>query len=384
MKYRIVATTLAGLAWTLPVIAQAPPEKGDAAAPPTVVPVVQSPPSDMPAADSPGTDTGTLPVLPQAPKTAPADAFVQYVTTSGKLEPTAAALIKKTWSECNGCDPEEFLTQGLAVLSPGFRDGLDAYDNDRYAQAATIFGGLRSDADPFVSINAAAYRVKALVQDDRPVDALADLGGLFERGDDLANRSYLGVEMEFLYGYCLLSDLQYTKAAKALGDFLLRYPTASQRLTVEAQQMLAELQNRQPGAIGEVVDLMNYCGRRLEVADAGDVVQERQQRVVDMLDKMIQDAENQEQQSSDNDSGGSGSSGNGKQSPSNPLQESTLPGGAGGKGELRSARRASPGEMWGAMPPAERAKVMQALRDSFPSRYRQLVEQYYEELAKKP
>ena len=28
--------------------------------------------------------------------------------------------------------------------------------------------------------------------------------------------------------------------------------------------------------------------------------------------------------------------------------------------------------------------VLQALRDSFPSRYRQLVEQYYEELAKKP
>jgi len=383
MKYRIVATTLAGLAWALPVIAQTPPEKGDVA-PPAVGPVVQTPPADKPAADSPDTDTGTLPVLPQVSKTAPADAFVQYVTTSGKLEPKAAALIKKTWSECNGCDPEEFLIQGLAVLSPGFREGLDAFDDDRYAQAATIFGKLRKDADPFVSINAAAYRVKSLIQDDRPVDALADLSGLFERGDDLANRSYLGVEMEFLYGYCLLSDLQYTKAAKALQDFLLRYPNASQRLTVEAQQMLAELQNRQPGKIGEVVDLMDFCGRRLEVADAGDVVQNRQQRVVDMLDKMIQDAEDKEQQSSDSDSGGSGSSGDGKQSPSNPLQESTLPGGAGGKGELRSARRANPGEMWGAMPPAERAKVMQALRDSFPSRYRQLVEQYYEELAKKP
>ncbi len=36
------------------------------------------------------------------------------------------------------------------------------------------------------------------------------------------------------------------------------------------------------------------------------------------------------------------------------------------------------------MPPAERERILQALRDSFPSRYRKLVEQYYEELAKKP
>ncbi len=36
------------------------------------------------------------------------------------------------------------------------------------------------------------------------------------------------------------------------------------------------------------------------------------------------------------------------------------------------------------MPPAERERILQALRDNFPSRYRQLVEQYYEQLAKRP
>jgi hypothetical protein len=36
------------------------------------------------------------------------------------------------------------------------------------------------------------------------------------------------------------------------------------------------------------------------------------------------------------------------------------------------------------MPPAERERVLQALRGTFPTRYRQLVEQYYEELSKKP
>ena len=62
-----------------------------------------------------------------------------------------------------------------------------------------------------------------------------------------------------------------------------------------------------------------------------------------------------------------------------------LPGGRfNEEGSMRAARRANPGEMWGSMPPAERERILQALRESFPSRYRQLVEQYYEELAKKP
>ena len=66
------------------------------------------------------------------------------------------------------------------------------------------------------------------------------------------------------------------------------------------------------------------------------------------------------------------------------MQDSRLPGGSAKEGPLRERRRANPAEAWGSMPPAERERILQALRDSFPSRYRKLVEQYYEELAKKP
>ena len=37
--------------------------------------------------------------------------------------------------------------------------------------------------------------------------------------------------------------------------------------------------------------------------------------------------------------------------------------------------------MWGKLPDAERDKILQSLRDRFPSRYRELVEQYYRALA---
>lgn len=316
----------------------------------------------------------------------PADTFVERLDSFPGLEPKAAGLIRATWAECDGCDGEEFLTQGLAVLSPAFRDGLDAYDADRYLQAAAIMGKLSGDPNQFLSVNASAYEVKSLVQSERLLEALHRIEAYFERFENPSGHTYLDGEIHFLHGYCLLSDLQYTKAAAALEAFIGRYPGASQRLVVAAQQMLVELQNRQPGRIGEVVDLMDFCGRRLRVADAGDNVHDRQQRVIDILDRMIEEAEeNEKEQSCDKNSGGGSGGGQGDQSPSNPMQESQLPGGSGSdKADLRAGRRANPAEVWGSMPPAERAKVLQALRDSFPSRYRQLVEQYYEDLAKKP
>ena len=141
-----------------------------------------------------------------------------------------------------------------------------------------------------------------------------------------------------------------------------------------------ELRRRQPERIGDVTDLMSYSGRRLGHDYTDDGVQQKQKRAIELLDNLIEEAEKNEQSSSGSGSG----SGSGNKSPSTPMEDSMLPGG-GSQGEnLRSARKIRPGEAWGEMPPAEREKVLQALRDSFPSRYRQLVEQYYQELGKQP
>ena len=59
-----------------------------------------------------------------------------------------------------------------------------------------------------------------------------------------------------------------------------------------------------------------------------------------------------------------------------------LPGGPGNLGPLDRAANAKPGEEWGKMRPEDREKILQSLRRSFPSRYRDLVEQYYKQLAK--
>jgi hypothetical protein len=318
----------------------------------------------------------------------PADRFVAGLAGHPALPGEALELIRTRWAECTDCDPEEFLTQGLAVFSDEFRAALDAYDSDDYAECAARAGELASHADPFVAVNAAAYQIKSMVALDQMLEAGEKIRKLMaDSGERLSLYSYFAPEMAFLDGFCLLADLQYDPAAIALNSFLSKYPDAAPRLTVAAKQILLELANREEGRMGEVVDLMQFSGRRLKNSDGGEVVQGRQQRILDLLDQMIKDAEEQEKQScSSGSAGGSGNNGQqnqGGQSPSNPMQDSMLPGGNPQEGALREARRANPSESWGAMPPAEREKILQALRESFPSRYRQLVEQYYEELAKK-
>jgi len=328
-------------------------------------------------------------VVPTAVPAGPVEQFLESAEATKDLPAEAREMMRESWAKCADCDGAEFLLQALTLLSPDFRAGMEAYDHDHYEDAAKQMGELRADANPFLAVNASIMEIKALVNLERLKEAgerIAELRS--ERGAGLEELTFLAAELEFLRAYCLVSDQQFDEAANALEVFLRDRADAPQRLTVAAQQMLAELENRLPGRMGEVVDLMQFSSRRLREGDSGGTVQERQARIVELLDRMVEEEE--EKENSCNKSGsssGEGGSQDGQQqgqAPQSPMQQSQLPGGSASEQMLREGRRANPGEMWGAMPPAERERVLQALRESFPSRYRQLVEQYYEELAKKP
>jgi len=319
----------------------------------------------------------------------PVERLLDDAETAKGLPADARAMMRESWSKCVDCDGGEFLLQALTLMSPEFRSGMEAYDADQFEDAAKRMGEMRQNANLFLAVNASAMEIKALVNLERLVEAGERIEQLrTDRGPMLDEYTFLAPEVEFLRAYCLLSDQQFDEAGAALETFLRDRPDAPQRLTLAAQQMLAELENRVPGRMGEVVDLMQFSSRRLRDGDSGDKLQGRQQRIVELLDRMIEEEEEKEQSCKNKSNSGSEGGGQdgqqGGQMPQSPMQQSMLPGGGSADQMLREGRRAIPGEMWGAMPPAERERVLQALRESFPSRYRQLVEQYYEELAKKP
>lgn len=321
-------------------------------------------------------------ILSSAVLASPLDDLLARVEQDESLTPDMREFIANSWKECKDCTEDEFLIQTLSAISPQFRAGLDAFDAEGYDKSAQIMRELSNSDNPFLSVNAAAFEIKALVSAERYKDAIERIDDL--TADDaqrLAAYSYFEPEVEFLRGVCLLSDLQYDAAFAALSRFLDRYPEAPMRLRISADQMLAELENRQSENIGEVADLMTYASQRLVQGDTGEKVQQRQQKIVDILDKLIEQAEQQEQNASNSDGSNNPGGGGG---PSQPMPDSQLPGGSAESGPLRPGRTASPAEAWGSMPPAERERIMQALKGTFPSRYRTLLEQYYAELAKRP
>ncbi|MGB0716439.1 MAG: hypothetical protein ACPGXK_11200, partial [Phycisphaerae bacterium] len=203
----------------------------------------------------------------------PADDFVESVTKDASVPQQAREFLSKAWAACDGCDGDEFLTQGLTILSPRFGEGLDAYDDDRYDECTAIMTELGADENAYVSINAQAYTVKALIAQENTIEAGARIKALYDAGAErITTYSYFAPELAFLKGYCELSDLQYDAAVASLNAFLETHADASERLRLSAEQMLAELGNRQPGRIGEVVDLMTFSGRRLKSLDSGKVV----------------------------------------------------------------------------------------------------------------
>ena len=293
-------------------------------------------------------------------------AFLQHVQRSQAYPPEAKAFVSRAWNQRGEDDDgESFIAESLAVLSATFRAGLDAYDEEQYARAYEVLSGLSDDADPYLAANASVFAIKALVEQDRLLEARDRLDNFIEDPTAVDLYTVYAAEMAYLRVYLALRDLEYDAAAMALNAMLQQYPDAGQRLRVSARQILAELRRRRPERIGDVADLMDFAGRRLGHLDTGE-------------------AEQQEQSSAQGGSGSGSGSPQGGRSPSSPMPDSMLPGGGGQEMQLRSSRRARPGEAWGAMPPAERERILQQLRDSFPSRYRQLVEQYYEELGKQP
>jgi tetratricopeptide (TPR) repeat protein len=314
--------------------------------------------------------------------------FADHLKKTDSFDQKARSFVIKLWEDRDeNTDTESFVAESLAVLSSQFADGLDAYDDEDYAAATEIMSALSDHEDPYLSTNAHVFHIKAMIEQGRVEEAGQLVVSALEDAGQFAKYTTFEAELAYLRGYCELHTLQYDEAKASFLAFLNSFPNASQRLTAGASTILAEINRRQPERISDVTDLMLAAGRRLDIGETGDVVIERQQRAIDLLDKLIEEAEQQEQSSSSSDNSSENDQQDQNQNqnqPNKPLEDSKLFKGDIKKGPLRASKKATPGESWGNLPPAEREKILQALRESFPSRYRQLVEQYYQELSKEP
>lgn len=309
-------------------------------------------------------------------------AFLEHLRTAGPESALAAQSVRDAWERTYRDGPvESFVPDALAVLHADFRAALDALDAGRVHDAAERFGPLRAHPDPFVAANAAYFEARAWFELGDSERAAATLADLESRTESDRLHTPFAPHLWFLRAACQARVLEFEAAEASLAELRKRFPDAPEPVLVGARQLQLEVERRQTGTLDEVSTVMTFVADRLNVADPGDATRSRQEEVVALLDRLIEDQEQQEQQA------GSGSARRGGQpsqqpgAPATPREESAAPEGSAEIGELHGAPRAAAAESWGNLPPAQREKILQSIRERFPSRYRELVEQYYRALA---
>lgn len=290
-----------------------------------------------------------------------------------------AVILKSLENDYTGDDGESFVPDSLAVLYPRFRKALEAFDDERYADVVKLLKPLNGNDDPFLAANASYFHARALTERGLMEETETFLEPWLKADGPLIARTPYAAHLWFINAVCQFNNLRFEPADKSLKHLLAEYTDAPEPVRVGARQLALEIKRREIGSLGQVSELMTYAADRLKVSDSAERVRRRQEEAAKLLERLIKQAEQREKKQS---GGGSAKPGGQKQgSPTKPAERSQLPSGAGEIGELRDPGRADPGELWGKLPPAERERILQSLRSRFPSRYRELVEQYFRSLA---
>jgi hypothetical protein len=136
--------------------------------------------------------------------------------------------------------------------------------------------------------------------------------------------------------------------------------------------LVRDLSGLEDESLDHIARRMNDVRRRLEIGKAGKQVQVVEKGVVDSLDEIIKRIEEQQQQQQS-------SSAPGGQQSSDPMKDSQLP---SMEAPMKVDRRDIGHQSgWGDLPPKEREQALQQIGREFPAHYRELIEQYFRDLA---
>jgi hypothetical protein len=173
--------------------------------------------------------------------------------------------------------------------------------------------------------------------------------------------------------------LQRDEANRSILRLLDDVVDAPERYKMVAALMHFDMQSWRDKDLGHVARLMDNIERRLDLYRGGPKTQEIQKKVVLRLDEMIEELEKQQCNCSGNCKGGKPNGKNVRSS--SPATEDYL-GGVGGPGKVDEKKFKELAEVWGKLPDKERAKAMLDLTRDMPARHRELIENYFKNLAR--
>jgi hypothetical protein len=163
------------------------------------------------------------------------------------------------------------------------------------------------------------------------------------------------------------------EARAALVQLMERKDELPLRFVQVAQLVERDLAALEDESLDHIARRMSDIRRRLAYGRAGAHVQRIEQGVIESLDRTIERLEQQMQQQMQQSQAG------GVMDPTQPMEDSRL-------ADLDAPMEVDQRDIghssgWGDLPPREREQALQAIGRDFPAHYRDLIEQYFRELA---
>jgi len=262
--------------------------------------------------------------------------------------------------------------QSLLLTSADYKRADALLLSERFAASADLFKRVAASDDQYLKAYA-TYRYGLAEMNRERYEESADA---FQTVLNQWGR-YVGCDIDcaFYITVCFGQMREKEKAIVAATRFEEDYPDAPERYKRAMEQMKNELMQEWESPLYDLAGRMTQVGRQIKKGETGNPTQGKQKEIVDILNELIKKAEKQEGKGQGQGGGGSGRpKGSGKSS--SPANQSSLPSGGSSTGDLRGKKRAKPGDKWGQMRDKERDEVLQALKEKFPGRYRELQEQY--------
>lgn len=278
-------------------------------------------------------------------------------------------------------DRSAAITESLRVLYPDYKAALTALGEDNLGAAIVGLTKLRDSKDPYLAADATYFLGRAYLLDERFEDSLpllTDLEGKY------ADKTATGAEVLFLRGVAEVALLRHQEATATLEKFLATHPDAPERMRVGAFRQLEQLKLYKEGTLSDVHLRMEFSRRKLSLEDTGADTRQQQDKIIEILAKLIKEAEEREC----NCKGGGKGQG---QKPGQGAGEGDGAGqgqgsqagnsGGGSKGTdtdaVKRLHRGGPQSPWSQLRDKDRDPVYSAIKEKFPARYQQLIEQYY-------
>ena len=274
------------------------------------------------------------------------------------------------------------VTEGLIQIYPNYATAVESSDAQQVDQAIQLLTPLTGAEDKFLAADATFFLARTLMNSEQYEQAITHLEKL--SGDLAEFSAHRGPSLYFT-GLAQTGLLKKADAMKSFTRFLTESPDSPERMRVSAWRQLQELNAVEDGKLEDIYRRMDYSRRRLDLAKTDESTQQQQDKIVDMLNKLIKEEEKKEAScSSSNCKKPKPSDSQQNKQAKKPKSPKPSKGQQGGSSSNPNGEAVvktyddSPASPWSRLRDRSRDPANNAVKEKLPARYRDIVERYME------